>query len=146
MGKLNVYFDGACDNVRNNTMGIGVVGYLDDVEVFTKSKALVLGTNNQAEYLALAQALILIDKYVAANEVTHINIYSDSLLVVKQIAGEWKIKEKILKELCAAAILFLDAIPIKATLHWIPRKQNKRADELSKKCLDFIRKPSTTNV
>ena len=52
-------------------------------------------TNNQAEYMALISAIKSVTKMVGKNN--NLKIYGDSLLVIKQISGEWKIKEKKLK-------------------------------------------------
>ena len=52
-------------------------------------------TNNQAEYMALISAIKSVTKMVGKNN--NLKIYGDSLLVLKQISGEWKVKEKKLK-------------------------------------------------
>ncbi len=54
-------------------------------------------TNNQAEYMALISAIKSVTKMVGKNN--DLKIYGDSLLVIKQISGEWKVKEKKLKPL-----------------------------------------------
>ena len=54
-------------------------------------------TNNQAEYMALISAIKNVTKMVGKKN--DLKIYGDSLLVIKQISGEWKVKEKKLKPL-----------------------------------------------
>ena len=54
-------------------------------------------TNNQAEYMALISAIKSVTRMVGKNN--NLKIYGDSLLVIKQISGEWKVKEKKLKPL-----------------------------------------------
>ena len=61
---------------------------------FSFSKYLGKKTNNEAEYDAVINAL----KEAANQEFKKIKLYSDSELVVKQINGEYKIKQDHLKK------------------------------------------------
>jgi len=72
-------------------------------------------TNNEAEYLAIIEAL----KIIGTTE-----ILSDSQLVVNQINGVYAIKEPRLRYYCSQVWLLCKHKPwIKFT--WIPRKENK---------------------
>tara|TARA_B100002051_G_C16499464_1_gene517115 strand:- start:61 stop:696 length:636 start_codon:yes stop_codon:yes gene_type:complete len=78
-------------------------------------------TNNQAEYMALISAIKSVTKMVGKKN--NLKIYGDSLLVIKQISGEWKVKEKKLK------ILFDELKNLllnfeKYTLHHRPREES----------------------
>jgi len=92
--KLFVYSDGGA---RGNPgkAAIGIV-ILDENrrELKTYKKYLGIKTNNQAEYLALITALEIAKKYAEK-----INCYSDSELIISQITGKYKIKNKELKRL-----------------------------------------------
>ena len=94
MEKLFVYSDGGA---RGNPgkAAIGIV-ILDENrrELKTYKKYLGIKTNNQAEYLALITALEIAKKYAEK-----INCYSDSELIISQITGKYKIKNKELKRL-----------------------------------------------
>jgi len=88
-------------------------------------------TNNQAEYQALLAAL------EAAQELgaSEVRCYLDSLLVVKQLQQEYKVKDKGL------APLFIKAWNVsqsfsKISYHHVPREQNERADALVNQALD----------
>jgi len=65
------------------------------------------GTNNQAEYMALIDGLkALISELSSANldpDDIALEIRGDSRLVLKQLAGEWKVKNAALRKLHAAA-------------------------------------------
>ena len=91
--SYSLFTDGACefdDEYRPINAGIGGVIKFDEEILFSFSENIGVKTNNEAEYLALIQGLNLcID-----NEIIHINIYSDSELIVKQINGEYKVKNE----------------------------------------------------
>ncbi len=82
-----------------------------------------LCTNNQAEFTALKLAL-LAAKHLGADEV---KILSDSLLLVKQYSGEYKIKNPELKDLMSQIKRAAGAFK-KIILTHIPREKNKEAD------------------
>lgn len=88
-------------------------------------------TNNQAEYQALEAALEKA-KELGAEQV---DCYLDSLLVVQQVKGEWKVKEATLKpnvdRVRALARQFK-----KVTFNHVPREQNAEADQLVNEALD----------
>lgn len=55
-------------------------------------------SNNEAEYLALINALSYLCRICAPNAGSHrIRIYTDSELVRKQVIGEWKVKKELLR-------------------------------------------------
>jgi ribonuclease HI len=88
-------------------------------------------TNNQAEYQALEAALEKAKELGA----TTVDCYLDSLLVVQQVKGEWKVKEASLKpnvdRVRALARQFK-----KVTFSHVPREQNAEADQLVNEALD----------
>lgn len=88
-------------------------------------------TNNVAEYTALVRAL------TAAQErgLTHLNIFSDSELMVKQVTGLYRVKNEQLKPLYEEACTLIDTFESVALKH-VRREQNKRADELCNLVLD----------
>lgn len=93
----------------------------------------VLGkeTNNVAEYTALIKAL----EKAKHLGLRRLHIHSDSELMVKQVRGEYKIKNDDLKWLADEAKGLMKGFASVALTH-IRREQNKRADELCNIALD----------
>jgi len=88
-------------------------------------------TNNYAEYTALVKAL----ERAADRGDRELHIYSDSELLVKQMNGEYKVKNPDLKELYdEASILRRKFKSVK--LEHIPRARNSDADRLCNEALD----------
>ena len=85
--KITMYIDGAAD-LNSKTAGIGGIIYKDNEELFTFSEYLDDSTNNEAEYIALIRGL----ESLIELKLLNVDIYSDSELVVKQISGEYKVK------------------------------------------------------
>jgi len=63
------------------------------------------------------------------------SIHLDSELVVKQILGQYRVKEPRLQSLHGQAVMLLNAVPTRTIRH-IPRARNARADELANEALD----------
>jgi ribonuclease HI len=93
----------------------------------------VLGTetNNVAEYTALIKALEKA-KHLGLRRLA---IHSDSELVVKQVKGEYKIKNDDLKWLADEAKTLMKNFA-SVTLTHVRREENKRADQLCNIALD----------
>ena len=93
----------------------------------------VLGkeTNNVAEYTALIKAL----EKARHLGLRRLHIHSDSELVVKQVKGEYKIKNDDLKWLADEAKTLMKEFASVSLTH-VRREQNKRADELCNIALD----------
>ncbi len=101
----------------------------------TLGEVIGVGTNNVAEYRALLAAL-----QMAANMgATQVEVSSDSELLVKQMRGEYKVKNEGLKPLHAAARQRAAAFRTFAIRH-VDREENTRADALVNKALDEQRK------
>lgn len=91
-------------------------------------------TNNVAEYSALIGGL----EAAAALGVTELEVISDSELMVKQMRGEYKVKNEALKELNEhAARLARKLERVRYTA--VRREQNKLADQLVNDALDGAR-------
>lgn len=110
---------------------LGAVIVRDGVEIARIGKTLGVRTNNYAEYSAVIAGL----EYVLENGLgPEVLIQMDSKLVVEQLSGRWQIKHPELRELAAAAQALLRQL--NARLQWIPREQNKLADEAANQALD----------
>ncbi|PIR43948.1 hypothetical protein COV23_02510 [Candidatus Wolfebacteria bacterium CG10_big_fil_rev_8_21_14_0_10_31_9] len=131
--KIIIYTDGGS---RNNPGPAALGVYFID---FNKEYSEFLGTatNNEAEYqgvvFALKKAKQLIGKENAKK--TEIEIKADSELIVKQLNGEYKLKEE---KLIAPFIEIwnLKQEYKKVSFTHIPREQNKKADLMVNKELD----------
>jgi ribonuclease HI len=129
--KLIVFTDGAS---RNNPgeAGVGVVIKDEDGNtVKTFSHYLGIATNNVAEYTALLDALELLSRQPA----DEIEIHLDSQLVVRQVLGEYKVKQPHLLPLVERVREKMATFP-KITLSHVPREMNAEADALANKAID----------
>ena len=126
--KLTINTDGS--SLSNpGPAGIGIVVYNDQDDIIEKiSKYIGKATNNVAEYKALIEALNFAKDF-GADEV---RIKSDSELVVKQINGNYMVRDKKLKILLKEALKLIEKIPTFSIIH-IPREENKIADNLAKR-------------
>jgi ribonuclease HI len=89
-------------------------------------------TNNYAEYIGLIEGL----KHAITLGVTDIFVEGDSMLVIKQSAGLWKVNSPSLLPLHLKVIGLLSQFE-KHTFGHILRAQNKEADELANMAMDF---------
>ncbi|MDP2690821.1 MAG: reverse transcriptase-like protein [Candidatus Gracilibacteria bacterium] len=89
------------------------------------------GTNNQAEYHALLLGLDAVSK----KNPEKITCYLDSELIVKQVNGQYKVRNIALKEYYDQVKLFQKKFP-NTSFHHIPRSKNKLADKLANDAMD----------
>jgi len=126
-------FDG-CSKGNPGSAGIGAVIYKNGIEYWASCK--YLGdkkTNNEAEYSALILGL----ENAIEQKITKLSVCGDSLLVINQINGVYKVKNENLFKLYEKAIKLKNQFSYIDFNH-IYRKDNKRADELSNIALDYI--------
>lgn len=100
--------------------------------VFEQGVFLGITTNNQAEYQALRLGLEAAQKNF---RVRTLHVYMDSLLVINQIQGIFKVKNRDLWPIHEAIKRQIPAFE-KITFQHVPREQNKLADAEVNKCLD----------
>ncbi len=134
MHSWSLYIDGA-SRKNPGKSGAGVFITKDGETVGREAFYLGIKTNNQAEYLALLLALFFIEKYADAADT--IRIASDSELLVKQIAGIYRIKNEGLYPLHTLARSYFEKYPIE--LFHVVRGDNKEADLLANKGIDSKR-------
>lgn len=107
--------------------GAGVVLTLGGDVVAERSIDLGWGTNNEAEYKALIEGL----REASEHGLRELLVVSDSQLLVKQMQGEYRVKEprlRKLKQQADARLLDFDSVRFEHTL----RAGNERADALAK--------------
>ena len=96
------------------------------------SKRIGEATNNVAEYTAVIEAL----KVVSKTEELSIDFYLDSLLVVQQLNGIFKIRDARLRELAMKIRMLERVLGAEVQYHYVPRAENSRADFLVNQALD----------
>jgi len=129
--KLLIHVDGGA---RGNPGPAGAgVTIQDDAGRRQFEAGFFLGhmTNNQAEYQALLKAL----EYVARCRPAEVSIRADSELLVRQINGDYRVRNAALAKLYEAAMAALRAVP-KWSMQHIRREANARADELANLAMD----------
>ncbi|WP_459612282.1 histidine phosphatase family protein [Corynebacterium urogenitale] len=96
-------------------------------------------TNNVAEYHGLINGLTLAaevaEKLGESAAETTVDVFMDSKLIVEQMSGRWKIKHPDMKPL-AQQVKSLERDFAAVSYTWVPRAQNKRADELANRAMD----------
>jgi ribonuclease HI len=111
-------------------MGIGYVVELEETgRVLVRCGAQIgQGTNNEAEYHALIAGL----RHCLRLGLWDLTILSDSLLVVNQIGGKWRVKEPGLRKLHGEALVLLGLLG-DYRVHHVRREENEEADFYSRR-------------
>ena len=127
---ITAYIDGGA---RGNPgpAGYGVHIELPDGSVEELHGALGIATNNVAEYNGLLAAL----RWAVEHGHTNVQIRADSELLVKQMRGEYKVKNPGLQPLVAKARILAGQLD-RVEFEHVRREQNKDADRLSNVGMD----------
>lgn len=126
MKKALLYTDGASSGNPGES-GIGVVLIMGD-KTYKISEYIGTATNNVAEYSALIRGL----KMARELNVSSIEVFLDSELLVRQLRGIYRVRDKKLVALWEEAKnLFLCFRNF--SISHIRRELNKKADALAKK-------------
>lgn len=129
--RTRLYTDGAA---RGNPgpAGAGAVIISADGHIVAKiGKFLGESTNNVAEYMGLILGL----KRAKAMGIKELDVFSDSELLVKQLAGDYAVKADHLRPLHDEARSLLGAFSEIQVRH-IPREENAQADAMSNRAID----------
>jgi ribonuclease HI len=129
--RTRLYTDGAA---RGNPgpAGAGAVILNPDGHIVAKiGKFLGDSTNNVAEYMGLILGL----KRAKAMGIKELEVYSDSELLVKQLAGDYAVKAEHLRPLHDEAKALLQGFSFIQVRH-IPREENAQADAMSNRAID----------
>ena len=128
---ITAYFDGGA---RSNPgpAGYGVFIVDDQGTVLAElNGALGIATNNIAEYRGLIAAL----QWAVDHDLTEITVKGDSLLIIEQMRGNYKVKNEGLRPLYHQAKMLVMQIGNVKFEH-VPREKNKDADRLSNVGMD----------
>ncbi|MCL5985893.1 MAG: ribonuclease HI family protein [Actinobacteria bacterium] len=123
------YIDGGSSGNPGESAIGGVIIFPDGKkEVY--SQKIGYATNNYAEYSSLINAL---GKLILAGA-KHVVVKSDSTLLVSQVRGEFRVRNKDLKRLHSKAISMISSFE-EFRIYHINREENREADRLVKKAL-----------
>ena len=111
--------------------GYGVRIELEDGSVIELKQALAISTNNVAEYNGLLAAL----QWAVDHGVGSLHVRSDSELLVKQMRGEYRVKNPRLQPLYEEARALVLRIG-RVEFEHIRREFNKDADRLANEAMD----------
>lgn len=136
MSMLELYFDGACSKNPGGVASAGYVVYLGGKKMFEGGPFKICSgrgaTCNVAEWAAVKLGLQwILDNWNRVSQATSLQIKGDSILVVNQLSGEWRVHKKHLKPYYSQCQKLLKKIQIKWETEWIPRVENELADSLS---------------
>ncbi len=128
--KIEVYVDGAA---RGNPgeAGVGIVIKQGNKILLEVGAYIGKTTNNIAEYMALIRGL---EEAIIMGD-GDVRVTSDSELLVKQIKGEYRVKNEGLKPLYFHAKELIKKINKFEIVH-TPRENNKLADKLANQGID----------
>lgn len=129
--KAKLFTDGGSRGNPGPAAYAYVLEAADGTVLDARGEAIGVATNNVAEYSALVAGL---ERAVEVG-VTDLEVISDSELVVKQMRGEYKVKNRALQD------LFLDASRLARRIHRVSykavrREHNELADRLVNEALD----------
>jgi ribonuclease HI len=126
-------FDG-CSKGNPGLAGAGAVIYNYSNEIWGRSHFVGnKNTNNEAEYRGLIIGL----EEALSMDIKHLTVEGDSLLVVKQMTGEYKVRSEKLLPLYEEASKLAKQFDSITFTH-IYRENNKRADELSNIAVEMV--------
>ena len=105
----------------------------DGVVVAAHGERIGVATNNVAEYRALVAGL----EHAVELAVIELEVVSDSELLVKQMRGEYRVKNEALRELSTEAARLARKLGRVRYSH-VGREQNELADRLVNETLDAV--------
>jgi len=129
--KYNLYTDGGSrGNPGHSAVGVHCTDNTNK-EVFKFKKYIGISTNNQAEYTALIEGLQL----CIQKDIKDLTCFADSELMVKQLRGEYKMKNPGLKPLYENVLKLRESFN-SITFNHVMREKNSVADSLVNESLD----------
>jgi ribonuclease HI len=111
--------------------GYGVRIEREDGSIVELKEALGVATNNVAEYRGLLAALT----WAARHDIERLTVRSDSLLLVKQMSGEFRVKHPGLQPLWTEARSLVRQLQ-RVQFEHVRRELNSEADRLANEAMD----------
>ena len=133
--RVVVYVDGgARGNPGPAGAGVVVLDASDGAALYEGGIFLGRATNNVAEYRGLLAGL----EVAGQLEADEVEVVSDSQLLVRQMTGEYRVRNVALKELHARAQKLVGAVR-RCTFRHVRREHNTRADALANQAMNLKR-------
>lgn len=127
------YTDGASRGNPGDS-GVGIILRNEEGDTITAiGKFIGKATNNIAEYTALITCLSM----VRDTACSHLIVHSDSELMVRQLRGQYRVKDADLKVLFEKVQDYLQSAPFSFEIKYISREQNHDADVLANRSLNL---------
>lgn len=128
---LKIYTDGGSKG-NPGPAAIGVVFYKNEVEILAYREDIGIATNNVAEYTAVIRAYELMQQNTSniMHAVSQIKFYSDSLLLVSQLNGIYKVKNGTIVGFVMKIRNLEQVMGVQITYQHVAREKNTRADAL----------------
>lgn len=120
--------------------GIGIVIKNKNGKILCEhGEKIGIATNNVAEYRAVLWATNWIIEHIKkSKEVSQIDFFLDSLLVVSQLNGIYKIKNSDLRNIFFSIKEHEALLKIPVRYTHVPREKNKEADAMVNQALDNL--------
>jgi ribonuclease HI len=131
--RLVVNVDGGARGNPGPAAIAAVLRTADGTVLEERGEPIGKATNNVAEYRALLRGIELATQHGA----TELELIGDSLLVVRQVQGQFKVKDAGLKPLHAEVKAALEGIDSWSIRH-VRRAENADADRLVNQALDGV--------
>jgi ribonuclease HI len=134
--RLIIHTDGGSRG--NPGLAGGGMVVLDETkrEIFSDHFHFGTKTNNEAEYLAVIQAMKWLQTFAKQQTVEAVRFILDSKLVVEQLSGHWKIRETRLMALADECRQIMANLPFSVQFFHVKRHENARADLLANQAMD----------
>jgi ribonuclease HI len=131
--KATLYTDGGARGNPGPAAYAFVLETEDGTVLDARGEAIGVATNNVAEYRALVAGL---ERAVEAG-VTELEVVSDSELVVRQMRGEYRVKNRALQDLSLRASRLAREVG-EVSYRAVRREHNELADRLVNEALDRV--------
>jgi ribonuclease HI len=131
--EYHLYADGGSRGNPGPAAGAAVLFGPGGTRIAQTSQYVGHATNNVAEYTGLILGLTLAEEH----GVRQLEVRMDSLLVIQQMRGNYRVKHPNLIPLYAKAARLAHGFE---AVHWVhvPREKNTEADALVNACLDAV--------
>ena len=129
--KGRLFTDGGARGNPGPAAAAFVLEAEDGTVLEARGTAIGVATNNVAEYRALVDGL----RRASELGVDELEVVSDSELIVKQMRGEYRVKNEALRALHREASTLADGLK-RVTYTAVRREQNELADRLVNEALD----------
>ena len=134
--RFTIYADGGSRGNPGPAGSGAIVRNEGGETVATVSEFLGTTTNNVAEYTAVLRALETLASMLEGKaKEADVEVRMDSMLVVKQMLGEWKVKHENMKPLAASTREAVSRFRSVSFAH-VYREDNKDADRLANEAMD----------